>query len=379
MKVLIVITKGVLGGAQRYVADLADGLSQRQISVSVVCGTPGWLTEELAQKKIRVIPIRSLGRDIRLRDDLRAFYSLYQNLKKERPDVIHLNSTKVAAMGAFLGRIIGISRIIVTVHGFAFKEERSVVMRGLLWFAQWLTALLSHQTIVISHADEKSGRRFPWCASKVTYIPNGIADFSRLPKAEARRAIAQSVSGGGSTGHWIGIIAELNHNKGIDVALEGFATIASRHQDISLFIIGSGVLRETLRKKAHETNFANRIHFIDNGRTPSRHLLAAFDIFLLPSRKEGLPYILLEAGKAALPVVASRVGGNSDIIEHGISGLLFPANNANMLSECLEELLMHPERCVQYGRALERRVANSFTLSQMLKSTVDVYQQSPRS
>lgn len=377
MRILFVVTKGTLGGAQRYVLDLAAAARQKGMDVAVAHGTPGWLEAELDARNIRRVVLPHLGRDVRMRADLRALRELWSVIRKERPDVLHLNSSKAAAFGALIGRLLRIPRVIVTVHGWAFNEPRPLPERAAIYGIQWFTTLLSHASIVISHADAREARRFWWCAGKIALIHNGIDDFERLPKYDARAWFRKHAPGMSPGGVWVGIIAELTRNKGVDILIGAFEGLAARHPEAQLLVVGGGELWGTLTARSRALRARERIHLVNlGGRTEARRLIGAFDIFVLPSRKEGLPYVLLEAGRAALPSIATRVGGNPDIIEHGVSGLLIPPEDPAALSSELESLMSDIPRRVAFGRALEKRVETLFTAARMAEETFAVYRES---
>ncbi len=124
-KILVVITKSNWGGAQRYVHDLARHLKE-DFDITVACGGTGELVERLTALGIRTLTIPGLARDVHPMQDLAVCIRLGRIIKKERPDVLHLNSSKIGVIGAILGRLIGIKRIIFTAHGWAWNEAPSL-------------------------------------------------------------------------------------------------------------------------------------------------------------------------------------------------------------------------------------------------------------
>ncbi len=374
MRVLIVVTKGTLGGAQRYVFDIASAAKKRGIKVTVAHGTGGWLGTELDRIGVKRITLPHLGRDVKVRNDLAAFVELWQVISRERPEVLHLNSSKVAAMGAFIGRLRGVPRVITTVHGWAFHEHRNSFERFAIFLIQWLATLLSHQSIVISYADVRAGQRMPWCKRKITLIHNGVEQFGHLAKQEARGALSAHARNIPRDALWVGTVAELTRNKGLDILIRAFDEFARKNVNAHLVVVGEGELWGTLTAQARDSHATKRIHLVSLKHQAAREILSAFDIFVLSSRKEGLPYALLEAGRAALPVIATRVGGNSDIIEHGASGLLVPPEDPHALASELSSLAPNVPMRVAFGRALQSRVGSLFTLSRMAEETFALYE-----
>src|SRR3989344_4619085 len=123
-KVLYLITKANWGGAQRYVFDLATHLSAEQFEVVVAYGEKGRLPNDLTARNVKTYEIPSLGRDVAVVSDIKSFFGILRCIRATRPDVIHLNSSKAAALGALAARIAGVPKIIFTVHGWPFGEKR---------------------------------------------------------------------------------------------------------------------------------------------------------------------------------------------------------------------------------------------------------------
>ncbi len=190
-RVLIVVTKSNFGGAQRYVYDLATNLPPQDFDITVAFGPgpdgkPGKLSSMLFQKGIRTVLIPELARDVRLSDDIRATRALLSLFKKERPDVVHLNSSKAGGLGALAARLAGVPRILFTSHGLPFDEKRAPFVRVLVTLATWATMMLAQVTIAVSEDTFNRARRFPLLRKRIVLIRNGILSPSFLSKDEAR-------------------------------------------------------------------------------------------------------------------------------------------------------------------------------------------------
>jgi glycosyltransferase involved in cell wall biosynthesis len=367
-KVLIAITKSSWGGAQRYVYDLATSLAGQGQDVAVAYGTPGLLNERLDAAGIRTIPLSGLKRDVSLLDEPRAFFGLLSLLRRERPDVLHLNSSKAGALGALAGRLAGIPHIVFTAHGWAWNEDRPVWQKAVIAFFAYLTVLLSHATICVSQAVKHGARWMPLPASRFMVIRNGLRPPSFLPREEARTALAPAA--GASI--WIGMLSELHPTKRVIDAVNAFALIARRHPDAALVILGGGQEYTDLELLIYERGLAGRVvlcGFVPEGV----RYLRAFDIFLHTSLSEALPYAPLEAGLAGLPVVATRVGGIPEIVENRRSGILVPPLRPDLVAVALAEYLDDPALAESFGTALKERVTASFGVDEMVEKTLRAY------
>ncbi len=302
-KILFVITKSNWGGAQRYVYDLAMRLKQEDVTVAVALGGTGALQQKLKAAGISVIPLKSVQRDLSVTADIGGFFSLYKTMRSYKPDVVHLNSSKAGGLGALAARLSGVPRIIFTVHGWPFAEKRSIVWRLFAFLGSWATALFSHVVIVVSKNDLRIGKRLPLCGAKMHLIYNGIDIPMRFESGEKiRTAFPPGV-------RITGTIGELTRNK------NHIALVEQAKCDPHLFvaIVGEGEDRARLEMKIKEYGLGTRVKLF--GFIPSNEVMRGFDVFALPSLKEGLPYVLLEAKAAGLPIVANRVGGVGEILD----------------------------------------------------------------
>lgn len=302
-KIIFVITKSNWGGAQRYVYDLATALPKDTFDVSVAFGQPGLLAEKLREAGIATHPIHSLQRDVSLAADIKSFFELVRLFKKEKPDIVHLNSSKAGGIGAFAARLASVHKIIFTAHGWPFWEPRNPVSRALIYFFSWLTAILSHKVIVISKYDLEIVQKMPFVKNKAILIHNGINFSMSFGSGEIIRTSFP-------TGVKItGTVGELTKNKNQISLIED----ARWRNDMYVAIVGEGEDRAYLENKIKEYGLQERVKLF--GFMPASEVMKGFDIFSLPSLKEGVPYVLLEARAAGLPTEHSGVGGIRDIFD----------------------------------------------------------------
>lgn len=373
-KIIFVITKSNWGGAQRYVFDIASSLPKATWSVSVALGGTGLpgapagrLAEEMRHKDIRTLFIPAFMRDVSFLKELDVCKNLWHLFATEQPNIVHLNSSKAGALGSLAARCAGVPHIVFTVHGLPWEEDRGAISRLVIRFISWCTFLFSHRVIVISHDALEKVQAFPFCKNKVRLVHNGVGPLKFLSREEARATLglAQDV-------FCIGAIGELTWNKGYHALLRAVATLKRHEKKFILYIIGEGEERKFIETMIMEEKLENVVQL--GGFVPDAHrTIAAFDLFILPSVKEGLPYVLIEAGLAKRAVVASRVGGVPDIIEHRMTGLLVGAKNHGELTDAIMELMDDPLLRKKYGEALHDRTIHEFSLSHMLEKTIAVY------
>jgi glycosyltransferase involved in cell wall biosynthesis len=263
----------------------------------------------------------------------------------------------------------GVQKIVFTVHGWAWNEKRPYYQKVLIALLYWLTLLLSSTNIVVSKAARTQAKYFPFVQRKFHVVYNGIHPLKFLTREGARTQLLKNAQ----DRFWVGTIAELHPIKGLDVLIEAFEQFLVQYPESELIIIGEGEERYALETEIAHRNLSSRVHLVGHKRDAAT-LLAAFDIFVLPSRSEGLAYVLLEAGQARLPVLATKVGGIPEVIEHGETGLLVPYGNLPLLTKELKYLASNQTVRRVLGDALHAHVDSDFSIPQMLTNTFALYE-----
>ncbi|MFZ2522851.1 MAG: glycosyltransferase family 4 protein [Minisyncoccia bacterium] len=369
-KVCYLITKGVWGGAQKYVYNLAISLPKDKYEVSVVCGEGKILKDRLEEKGIKVFEIKSMKRDLSAIGESFSFFSIYSILKKIRPDVLHVNSPKAGGLGALAGRILHIPTIVYTVHGFSWNEDRTPIQKILITFFIWLTIILCHKTITISTKEELEAKNlFLTPDEKIVLIRNGVEKIDFYERNEARKILGEIISKNLENNFILGTISELNKNKGLEYAISALSKVT--HEFVFL-ILGGGELKSELHQMIDRFEMKDKIFLLDFVPDASRYL-KAFDVFTLTSVKEGLPYTIIESGLAEVPVLASRIGGIPDIIDDGKNGVLVTKGKPGEITRAIEFMISKPEVRNDFARLLKEKMEKEFSLESMLEKTIKVY------
>lgn len=365
-RILLVVTKSNFGGAQRYVFEIAKELRERQYEVAVASGGyTGELIDHLQATDITHLPIKHFDRDINLFKEVLAAFELAKHIRNFDPDVLHLNSSKAGGTGAFMGRVLGVPNIIFTAHGWAHNADRGWLWRKTAALFGWLTGMLAHRVITVSEFDRNTAPT-RMVRNKCTVIPTGVQSIEFVPKDMAQKALSLKKA---DLLH-IGTVAELTHNKNILFAIKAIHEF--NQQTDSKFhytVIGGGEDEQMLLSYIKE----NKIDCVSLvGRMQNaRRYLNAFDIFLLPSLKEGMPYALLEAAAAGLPLIASDRGGISEVINNTEAGVLIDPTDATKLQTALETMSDEGVRR-SFGEEAFMR-SQAFSLERTLSDTISVY------
>ncbi len=370
IKIFYIITKAFWGGAQRYAYDLVTHLPKEEFDIAVLVGGRGELIEKLNAQQIRIITLPLSNRFDPI-SDLKTFFKLCVILSKEKPQIIHLNSSKIGFLGGVAGRLTGIKKIIFTAHGWPFWEDRPWLVKKIFRLLSWVMILLHHHTICVSKAVYRGGSELPFAQEKLRVIHNGIESPLFFLRPAAKRFIQATFNLPYTTldKPWIGSVAELTKNKGILYLIDAVSLLKEK---VICIIIGEGKLKPAISRQISDRKLEEYIFLL--GRVPEvDRLLKAFDIFVLPSITDAFPYTLLEAGLAELPMIASRVGGIPEIIENERTGLLVPTRDSNSLQRTLVMLLEDHEKALSLGANAKDFIEHTYTLERMMAKTVAIY------
>ncbi len=369
-KILYLITQGIWGGAQRYVCDLATHLPPN-FSVGVAIGEasgPYDLQEALGQssnQNIQLYQLKHLVRSIAPFKDFQAIREIRQLIKTTNPDIIHLNSSKAGIIGSLA--ILGLKhkpKVIYTVHGWVFLEPLSISVRKLYKFLEKTTSHLKDQIIVLSEKEQRIAQNLGIPENKLTILPLGITPPIFLPRKVAQKKIQTLSYLTKPPKLWIGTIANLYSTKGLDILIKAVPAILEINPEAGFFIIGTGPEEANLKKLITDQKLTTKV-FLLGGLAKAATFLPAFDLFVLPSRKEGRPYTILEAMAAGLPIVATAVGGVSEMLTNYPAHWIALPNNQLELSAAIISALKNP--ISSPGTVVE--------LETSINSTVQFYQQ----
>lgn len=375
-KILYVITKSVWGGAGKYVYDLATNLNKEKFEVFVAAGGNGPLAQKIKEAGIPYYNIKNFQRNINVLKEIFSYFEILLLLLKIRPDVIHVNSSKaggIVGVAAWDYRFLTLNfkiKIIFTAHGWAFHESRRRWQIFLIKLFTRITCLYYSKIICVSEFDRLSAiKNHIAPARKLIIIHNGIDsnEYKFLSREEARIKLNVPIDA-----VCIGTIGEFTKNKGQEYLIDAIQKLKTKNYKLKTIIIGWGENKPNLKSQISNLGLENDVFLIEN-LIPATQYLKAFDIFVLPSLKEGLPYTLLEAGLAVLPVVSTQVGGIPEVIGHD-EGLLAKPGNARDLAEKIEMMIENPEDRKFMSTALWNKVTSEFSLEKMLRATVTTYQ-----
>lgn len=372
-KLLFIITKSEMGGAQRFLYEFITRLETQKYEITVAAGGNGLLFRYLEEKNIKIIKIKNFSNFFNVKNFL-VFIEIFNLIWKMEPDIIYLLSSEAGFSGSIAGNLYRFLRrknikIIYRIGGWAFKEPRNIFIKKIYFWAEKISAPFKDIIIVNSEFDRQLAIKNKITKSeKIIKIYNGINinELKFFPKDEAKKIIGlkmQDTRYNIQDTILIGTIANLYKNKGIRYLISAVEKIGNNK--LHLVIIGEGPERFNLEKIIKNHGLEKNICLM--GAIPEAYkYLKALDIFVFPSVKEGQPWAILEAMAAEVPIVATNIAGIPEMVENEKSGLLVEPADPDSLATAIKKILTHPSLANELTKNALSAVREKFEISEMV-------------
>jgi glycosyltransferase involved in cell wall biosynthesis len=369
MKILQIL-EATLGGTARHVIDLAGGLARRGHEVHLlysparVDGIFRQGLDTLLKSGVRTVPIEML-REIGIHD-LKAWVAIRSYIRKTGPfAVVHGHSSKGGALARLCG--LGLSGVrVYTPNAFVTANpELKGPLRAVYGLSETILGFFGHGVIAVSQEEYDQGLELGIPRRKMYLVPNG-AELGLVQGPGLSRADL----GLDPNAVILGFVGRLVQQKAPENLMRAFAIVAPRFPNVRLAVVGSGPLEGMAREEALRLGIADRVDWLGVRSGPA--VMKAFDAFVLPSRYEGLPYVLIEALGAGLPIVTTRIGGVGVLVEEGINGYTVPHSRPDLLADGMAALAADPALRARMGAA---SLAKSpyFSADRMVEDNLSVY------
>jgi glycosyltransferase involved in cell wall biosynthesis len=349
LRILLLDGELTFRGSSLLTLRIARGLERRELETALVCtGCAG--VEESLLRGVRLHEIPGYALPLWGRLVLRT---IYRDLKEQRPDVIHLQDSRLLPQGAILSRKLNRPLVLSL---WDQSEARGIVLRRPIPQLRTLISVSGSVQSEIPNFTALSGvdRRVILPGVEIPEVAS-----SDLPLDDDRPPV-------------IGMAGPLEAVKGADYFLRACHRVVEAGHDIRVVIAGSGPEERGLRKLAATLQLSGRLTFVDGGVSMQGYL-SAVDIFCLPSLQQGLGVMMLEAMALGRPVIASGVGGITSVIEDRVSGLVVPPGDSGSLAAGMMELLVQRDFARGLAAAGRELVREKFSESRMLDELISVY------
>ncbi len=363
IKVIHLVEDLKIGGAERVIADIAEGLDGKEYDVSVWCVTRGGETaSELIKNGIKV---SILG--ISTHHNPWNVFKLTRLLKNAGPDIVHTHGYFASVIGRLAARRARIPGIVTHVHS-TYWDYKKRHIRTEQKLSRFTDKIICCSTAVENFVKDRENIK----DGKTTVIYNGVDEQRFSPVKDLKSVWAQIKINEGSPA--IGTVSSLTPHKGHEHLIQAAALVLESFPSARFLIVGDGFLRARLEDQAQNLNISSSVVFTGE-RTDIPEILSLMDVFVLPSfSREGLGLAILEAMAVERPVVATEIGGIPEAVIKGKTGLLVPPGDSDAMAQAIIELLKDPKKAKEMGEKGRARVLDKFTKTKMLSKIQDVYQ-----
>jgi sugar transferase (PEP-CTERM/EpsH1 system associated) len=349
-----------LGGLENVTLDLLNNLNKDHYKPSICCfDTLGDLSNRINGN----IKVHFLKR----RQGIDYFYpfKLAKLLKKKKIQILHLHNSTAFFYGVIAGKLAGIPAIVYTEHA------RDVFPGFRVRVADKLLSYFTDKIIVVADYLKKNLiKHEKFNEKKISVIYNGIdsGEFNiSADRQKKRKELDIDIKA-----PVVGIVARLDPIKNHACLIKAMKNVINKYPDALLLIVGDGPINSELKEMVKDMALEKNIRFLGM-RTDVHEILSVMDVFVLCSRSEGLSVTLLEAMSSGKAVVATRVGGTPELIEHDMEGLLVESDDREGLSGAILELLTHRSKAAKLGETARRKVEEQFSLVNMVKKYEEIY------
>jgi len=365
IKILEMIDQPFLGGGQITLLSLAQGLDKDKFEILAASGGGGPLVDELGKLGVPHISI-----DIRKSSGPAAAGRIAAALGGVGIDVLHTHGGVAGLYGRLAAKKAGIPAVVHTLHGIHYLHYRNPLLK---WAFIVLERRLSRSTnavIFVSQADLRKGMKLRLApAGKVRLIRNGVDPAGMIPGFD--RA-AKKIELGSAGRPLIVAISRLHRQKGLKYLLRAVPLIREEISAVKVVIAGGGPLESKLASAVRRLRIGESAALLGE-RKDAREVLAAADVFVLPSLWEGLPYVLVEAAALGKPIVATDIDGVREVVRSGETGVLVPPRDPGGLAAALILLLRDRDLAGKLGERARRDIPSAFALERMVRETEALY------
>jgi glycosyltransferase involved in cell wall biosynthesis len=376
IRVLHAITRLIVGGAQENTIYTAAMLDNSKFKVDVLSGlqtgSEGSLIEEANEKRINLLFIDELVREISPVNDGITLFKLYNTMRNNHYDIVHTHSSKAGILGRWAARLAGVPVIIHTIHGWSFHEYLPSFQKNIYIFLEKITARFTDVLVVVSESDfniginEGIGRK-----SQYRLIRSAIPriKFNHIEKENntirKKLQIPDHVVVIGNVGR---LSDQKNPLEWIHIAHR----LSKEMENVIFLLVGDGPLRLDIEEEIKKLQLSEKVILTGLTRDVQSYL-SIMDVFLITSLWEGLPRTVLQAMAMGIPVVAYKSGGIPEVVNNGISGYLCNQGDTDEMTKKTILLLKNPIMREEMGRKGRSMISNEFDLQVMIKQVSQLY------
>lgn len=358
------------GGLRKHVVQLIEYLDQKEFEIYFIHGTKKKDrcfvdNYEHLQELARIIPCPAFTRDIHLKNDVATYQFLSQQIKKIQPDIVHCHSSKAGALGRIAAKRNQVNQIFYTPHAYSFlsPEFKQPKKNSFIWIERLLSRYATSKTFNVSEEERAAGINLNLDRpTKFAVIHNGLPEITLPSKKEVKESLGLTESA-----ILIGNNARLSFQKDPFLFMEIAKAVIQQNKNYYFVWAGDGPLFEEIKTFLIKNNLTKNVHLLGE-RTDSERIVAGYDKYLMTSRYEGLPYSLIEAIRAGVPIIGRKVAGVEDIITNTNGGCLLDTKDPQRFAQ---EILNNEKTCDR--KKIIKLYQEKYSLKQMIQEITKYY------
>jgi len=356
----------LLSGVQNVMLNLITNLDSDEFEFSVISAPDGPLVNKLKELKIKHYQVPGLVRKISLKD-LFVLIRIYKICRMGKFDIVHTHSSKTGFIGRISARFAGIKVVIHTIHGFPFNPFQPLPKQIFFELLEKIAAFFCDRAISVNKTERQLAiEKHIIPEKKILTIYNGIGEAS--PHSE----IFREEFGFHKDDKIFGSVCRFSKQKNIISMIKIAIEIVEANDKIKFVFIGDGELWEDVKRMVRAKNLSAEI-LLPGWKSNVADWLAFFDVFVLYSLWEGLSLSILEAMSAGLPIIASDIKGNNELVKNGYNGFLVKIGNKDSFVKNILWISTHDRERDEMGKNSLKLVREKFALNRFIESYKNLY------
>lgn len=370
-KRVALVVEATLGGIRQHVYDIVCGLDNEKFEVFYIYSdlrADDTFFEQKAEieKHATIIECNEMQRELGFKD-VAAYRKLVSIFKEIKPDIVHCHSSKAGIVGRLAARKCGVPKIVYTPNAYAFQTPECSFLKKILYVnaEKFLSRHACNVTINVSKGEMNLAQHYHLDKpNKFVLIYNGIPDVKTISKEEARTRLNLPLNK-----IIVGFTGRCAKQKDPFSFLKIAKEIVETRDDVDFVYVGDGPMEVQMKEWVEENRLASKIHIL-GFRKDASEIVSAFDVYLSTALYEGLPYSMIEAMRAGVPIVATNCVGNAELIREGKEGVTFPIGHCEVAIDQLNRQIEASFEPIDERKAL---FEDKYKLCTMLRKTEDLY------
>ena len=370
-KKIVMIVEAMLGGIRQHIFDIIENLDKERYEIYIIYSglrADKTFVKDRSEWKnyAKLIQCNTMKRSIG-KDDYLAYKIIVKMLKKIQPDIVHCHSSKAGLVGRLAARKCNVPLIIYTPNAYIFQSPELSLFRKMPYIVveRFLSRYATSVTINVSKGEMLLARKYKIDKpEKFTLIYNGIPKKELINKKQMREELGLD-----ENKYYVGVTARCEHQKDPYTFLKIAEAVVHLYEEIEFVYIGDGVMQAEMCDWINEHELNSKIHML-GFRVDAAFIVGALDIYLSTALYEGLPYSMIEAMRAGVPIIATDTVGNNELVFEGINGRMFKIRDVSKACELIIEQYKN-----QYIKTqdVKRTFEKRFSTENMMENLNKIY------